>query len=72
MSRTIRVKVENENGYGLSGYKVKTYGGDVVITDKNGYAAVEATGNSVSIYVNGTEVYSGLTKNCDSPLYIKR
>lgn len=72
MSRTITVKVLNSNGYGLPGYKVKAYGGDAVITDRNGNAAIEADGNAVTIYVNGTQVYSGSTSNCENPLRVFR
>ena len=72
MSRTITVKIVNEDGYGLSGYKVKAYGGDVVKTDSNGKAVIEIDGNKATIYVNGTTEYSGSTSNCDNPLIITR
>jgi hypothetical protein len=72
MSRTITVKVVDKNGYGLSGYKVKAYGGSVVMTDSNGKASIEAEGSTVSIYVNGSDEYSGATSNCDNPLVVTR
>jgi hypothetical protein len=72
MSRTITVKVVDKDGYGLSGYKVKTYGGDVVKTDSNGRAAVDAEGSTVTIYVNGLQAYNGSTANCDNPLIVTK
>jgi hypothetical protein len=72
MSRTILVKVADSEGYGLSGYKVKAYGGDVVITDKSGKASIEADGSTVTIYVNGFQVYSGSTANCENPLHVTK
>jgi hypothetical protein len=72
MSRTITVKVVDKDGYGLSGYKVKAYGGNVVLTDRTGKASIEADGSTVSIYVNGSEEYSGSTSNCDNPLVVTR
>ena len=72
MARFITVNVVNKEGYGLSGYTVKTYGGDGQKTDRNGTAVVQAEGNQVSIYVNGTTVYSGSTANCENPLTVQR
>ncbi len=72
MSRTITVKVVDSKGYGLSGYKVKAYGGDVVKTDSNGKASIEADGSSVTIYVNGLQAYSGSTAGCDNPLIVTK
>jgi hypothetical protein len=72
MARTIIVKVVDKNGYGLSGYKVKAYGGNVVVTDRTGKASIEADGSTVSIYVHGSEEYSGSTSNCDNPLVVTR
>ncbi len=72
MSRTITVKVVNSKGYGLSGYKVKVYGGDVVKTDQDGKALLEAGGSTVLIYVDGSQVYSGYTSKCDNPLVITK
>ena len=72
MSRTITVKVVDKNGYGLSGYKVKAYGGDIVKTNSDGKAIIEADGGQVSIYVNGSAEYEGSTSNCDNPLVVVR
>lgn len=72
MSRVIRVKVVDSNGYGLSGMKVNAYGGDVSRTDRDGEAVVDVDSSSVSIYVNGRTAYEGSTSNCPNPLIIRR
>ena len=72
MSRTIVVKVSDSNGYGLRGYKVKTYGGDVFTTESDGKVSLEVESSSVTIYVNGTQEYSGSTSRCPSPLIVNR
>ena len=72
MSRVIRVKVVDKNGYGLSGYKVNAYGGDVVRTDRDGEAVVDLDGNRVDLYVNGRTEYSGSISNCPNPLIVCR
>lgn len=72
MSRVIRVKVVNSDGYGLSGMKVKAYGGDEVRTDRDGEAVIDADGSKVSIYVNGRTAYEGYAINCPNPLIVRR
>lgn len=72
MSRTITVKIVDKNGYGLSGYKVNAYGGDIVKTDSNGKASIEIDGSKATIYVNGKTEYNGSTNNCQNPLIITR
>lgn len=72
MSRTITVKVVANNGYGLSGYAVKAYGGPAERTDRDGEALIEASGSSVAIFVNGKTEYSGSTSNCKNPLVVRR
>lgn len=72
MSRTIKVRVVNKDWYGLSGYRVKTYGGDEVRTDRDGTAFIDANGSTVSIYVNGRTEYDGSVSRCPNPLIVER
>ena len=72
MSRSIAVRVVDKDGYGLAGYAVKTYGGNVVKTDRDGEAVVQAGGSQVTIYVNGSTEFSGSTVNCKNPLVVRR
>lgn len=72
MSRVIRVKVVDSNGYGLSGMKVNAYGGDAVRTDRDGEAVIDADGSKVSIYVNGRTAYEGYASSCPNPLIVRR
>lgn len=72
MSRTIKVKVVDKNGYGLSGYRVKAYGGEELRTNRDGTALVDAEGSTVSIFVNGRTEYNGPVGRCPNPLVIER
>lgn len=72
MSRSIVVRVVDKNGYGLSGYRVNVYRGEVVKTNSDGEAVVFASGSHVSIYVNGMAVYEGSVRNCDNPLFVRK
>ncbi len=72
MSRTIKVKVVDKNGYGLSGYRVKAYGGEEQRTTRDGTALVDADGSNVSIFVNGRTEYAGSVSRCPNPLVIER
>ena len=60
MARLIKVFVCDDNGRGLSGQRVKMYGGSEVKTDSQGIAELLIDdGGDISIYVNGTTAYSG-------------
>lgn len=54
----LNVFVSDKNGRGMSGQKVKAYGGSEVKTDSRGMASVLAEG-STQIYVNGIKIWSG-------------
>ena len=69
MSQYITVIVR-KNGRGEPGYRVKAYGGPELRTDSSGKATVEASGSTVSIYVNGRTVYDGSAYRCDNPLIV--
>ena len=60
-----------KNGYGQSGHKVKTYGGNEERTDSSGKAIIEAAGSSVTIFLNGRTVYDGSSARCPNPLKIE-
>lgn len=72
MSRTIKVKVVDKNGYGLSGYRIKAYGGEEQRTNRDGTALVDADGSTVTIFVNGRTEYAGSVSRCPNPLVIER
>lgn len=72
MSRTIKVKVVDGDGFGMSGYRVKTYGGPELKTNKDGTVLIDAEGSTVSIYVNGRTEYEGSVNRCPNPLIIER
>nr|WP_315468640.1 hypothetical protein [uncultured Undibacterium sp.] len=58
--RIAKVFVHNRDGVGQSGYKVKTYNGDTVRTDRDGIADLLINDSgTISIYVNGREAFSG-------------
>ena len=59
VTRSIKVRVVDEDGYGVSGIKVNVYNGPVIRTDEKGYAAISCESSDVSIYVNGFTSYSG-------------
>lgn len=60
MAKLVKVFVCDSNNRGLSGQRVKMYGGSEIRTDSNGVAElIVEEGGSISIYVNGTTAYSG-------------
>ncbi|KPA13694.1 hypothetical protein MHK_006098 [Candidatus Magnetomorum sp. HK-1] len=67
MAKVIDVMVCDSNGNGLSGQTVKVYGKTPVKTDSTGKAAIVIEG-SVSIYVNGFQVYNGSASSAPNPL----
>ena len=69
MSQYITVIVRKA-GRGQPGHRVKAYGGPDLKTDSSGKATVEASGSTVSIYVNGRTVYEGSALRCDNPLIV--
>jgi len=60
MARLVKVFVCDSKGRGLSGQRVKMYGGAELKTDSQGIAELLIDeGGSISIYVNGATAYSG-------------
>ncbi len=72
MARLIRVFVCDRDGYGISGQKVKSYGGDIVYTDRQGFASILAEGSEISIYVNGFTAYEGGVSRAPDPVIYKK
>jgi hypothetical protein len=72
MSRLINVFVCDKDGYGLSGHKVKLYGGDPVKTDRSGKAALMAEGTTCTVYVDGREVYDGSVGKAPDPVVCRK
>lgn len=60
MAKLIKVFVCDSEGRGLSGQRVKMYGGSEIRTDSKGIAElIIDEGGDISIYVNGLTAYSG-------------
>jgi hypothetical protein len=72
MAQLIQVFVCNKNGESLSGQKVKLYGGSEVLTGKDGYANLTATGSECTVYVNGVTVYDGYASKAPNPIIYKK
>ncbi len=72
MSRTIKVRVVDKDGYGLGGYRIKAYGGVEIRTNRDGTALIDVEGSNVSIFVNGRTAYDGSVSRCPNPLIIER
>jgi hypothetical protein len=72
VTRAIKVRVVDEDGYGVSGIKVNVYDGPVIRTDGNGYAAISCDSSDVSIYVNGFTSYSGSVSGCPGTLIVNK
>lgn len=69
MARLVKVFVHDSNGRGISGQRVKMYGGSEVKTDSRGVAELLIDdGGDISIYVNGTTAYSGSRSRLPSVL----
>ena len=67
MAYAINVMVVNrKTNKGLSGLKVKTYGGSKIKTHANGMVTLVANKSTVTVYVEGSTVYDG---SASSPSY---
>jgi hypothetical protein len=62
-AKAVNVYVVDNDGRGIPGQVVKTYGGDVIKTDKDGRATLVVESSSATIYVNGHTAFSGSTSN---------
>ncbi len=72
MSYLIKVFVCDKNtGKGQSGQRVKLYSGPEVKTDTNGYASLSGEG-SITVYVNGFQVYSGSASSAPKPIVYEK
>lgn len=64
MAYAIQVMVINRaTGKGLSGEKVKVYGGPEVKTNSSGQATLIANSSDIEVYVNGILAYKGSASN---------
>lgn len=60
MTRLVKVFVCDSNGRGVSGQRVKMYGGNEMSTNSSGIVEfLIDEGGDVSIYVNGNTAFSG-------------
>lgn len=59
MAKLVKVYVVDSDGRGLSGQRVKLYGGEEQRTESNGCASLLIESSSVSIYVNGFTAFDG-------------
>ena len=57
---------------GLSGHKVKRYGGSEVKTDSKGMATIIAENSSVTIYVDGVQAYNGYASSAPQPIIFEK
>ena len=69
MAKIFSVYVVDEDGNGLFGHTVKTYGGDPKKTDKNGKAVIATESSNVTIYINGFTGFDGATSRLEGTLY---
>lgn len=68
----IDVLVVNKDGKGVSGHQVKRYGGVAVKTNSQGKATVIADASSVTIYVDGSQVYDGSSSKAPKPIVVRK
>jgi len=60
MANLVKVFVHDDKGRGLSGHNIKYYNGDIVKTNKDGYASLILDGGGeTEIYVNGFRIWKG-------------
>jgi len=73
MAYVIKVMVvDKKTQKGLSGYKVKRYGGSEATTDSKGMATVITEDSSVTVYVNGVQVYNGYASSAPKPIIYEK
>ena len=64
--------VDRRSRQGLAGQRVKCYGGPAVNTDASGRATVVSDSPSITVYVNGFEVYSGAVSRAPNPIIYEK
>jgi len=73
MSYAIQVMViDKKSRKGLSGHRVKLYGGDEVKTNSDGIATVISKSSSATVYVNGFTVYDGSVSSAPKPIIFEK
>ena len=73
MSYAVQVMVvDKKSRKGLSGHRVKAYGGDEVKTNSAGMATVISKSSSIIVYVNGSQVYSGSASSAPNPIIYEK
>jgi hypothetical protein len=73
MSYAVRVMVvDKKSRKGLSGHRVKSYGGGEVKTDSSGMATVVSNSSTITVYVNGFQVYSGSASSAPNPIVYEK
>ncbi len=64
--------VDRRSRKGLSGHRVKCYGGRETKTDSSGMATVISESSNITVYVNGFEVYSGSASRAPNPIIYEK
>jgi hypothetical protein len=73
MSYAIEVMVvDKKTRKGLSGHRVKLYGGNEEKTNSCGMATLISRSSSITVYVNGFQVYSGAASSAPNPIIYER
>jgi len=69
MAYAIQVMVvDRKSNKGVSGQRVKSYGGSETKTDSHGMATVVVNSSTATIYVNGMQAYSGSASSAPRPI----
>ena len=64
--------VDRRSRRGLAGQRVKCYGGPELKTDASGRATVVSGSSSITVYVNGFEVYCGAVSRAPNPIVYEK
>lgn len=73
MAYAINVMViDKKTNRGLSGQRVKLYGGTEMKTKSNGMTTLISESSSVTVYVNGFQVYSGGASSASNPIIYEK
>jgi hypothetical protein len=64
--------VDKKSGKGKPGYKVNSYGKEAVKTDAKGMATVISSSSSITVYVEGSEIYNGSASKAPKPIICKK
>ena len=73
MAYVIKVMVvDKKTGKGLSGHRTKLYGGTEIKTDSKGMATLIAEKSSITVYVNGFQVYNGNASSAPKPIIYEK